>query len=71
MPVQVKKVDGYRVSTPHGTKAKSTSLKKAMAQKRLLMGVEHGWKPTGNPKKPAASAKAMKTMMARKKASMA
>ena len=72
MPVTVTKKDGYKVSTPHGTKAKSTSLKKAMAQKRLLMAVEHGWKPTGgSAKRPKTSAKALKTMMAHKKASMA
>lgn len=48
MPVKVEKKDGYyRVSTPHGTKAKHTSYEKAMAQKRLLNAVKHGWKPTG------------------------
>jgi len=47
MPVTVTKVDGYRVSTPGGVKAKSTTKKKAMSQKRLLYAVEHGWKPTG------------------------
>ena len=46
MPVKVTKVKGgYRVSTPHGTKAKRTTKKKAEAQKRLLNAVEHGWKP--------------------------
>ncbi|PNX51508.1 MAG: hypothetical protein BV458_11440 [Thermoplasmata archaeon M9B2D] len=51
MPVKVKKVKGgYRVSTPHGTKAKKTTKKKAEAQKRLLNAVEHGWKPTGKKK---------------------
>ncbi len=48
MPVKIKRVKrGYRVSTPGGVKAKRTTKKKANAQKRLLMGVEHGWKPTG------------------------
>lgn len=48
MPVKVKKVKGgYRVSTPHGTKAKRTTRAKAERQKRLLNAVEHGWKPTG------------------------
>ena len=47
MPVTVKEVNGYRVSTPGGVKAKSTTKKKAKAQKRLLNAVEHGWKPTG------------------------
>ena len=49
MPVKIKKVNGYRVSTPGGVKAKKTSRKKAKAQKRLLQGIEHGWKPTGKP----------------------
>lgn len=47
MPVSVHKVDGFQVRTPGGVKAKHTSFAKAMAQKRLLHGVEHGWKPTG------------------------
>lgn len=47
-PVRITKVDGYEVSTPHGVKAKRTSKKKAMAQKRLLNAVEHSpWRPTG------------------------
>lgn len=49
MPVKITKVNGYRVSTPGGTKAKKTTLKKAKAQANLLRGVEHGWKPTGKP----------------------
>lgn len=57
MPVKVrKKKDGtYTVSTPSGTKAKSTTKAKAEAQERLLNAVEHGWKPTG--KKKAAKKK--------------
>lgn len=48
MPVTIKKTDGkYRVSTPHGVKAKGTTKAKAEAQERLLNAVEHGWKPTG------------------------
>ncbi len=48
MPVTIRKVDGYRVSTPGGTKAKHTTKKKAEAQKRLLNAVEHSdWRPTG------------------------
>ena len=48
MPVNITKVKGgYRVSTPSGTKAKSTSHAKAQAQANLLRGVEHGFKPTG------------------------
>ena len=48
MPVKVKKVKGgYKVSTPHGVKAKHTTKKKAEAQKRLLNAVEHSnWRPT-------------------------
>lgn len=47
MPVSIRHVDGYRVSTPGGVKAKKTTLTKAKRLKRLLHGVEHGWKPTG------------------------
>jgi len=51
MPVTIKKTKkGYRVSTPHGVKAKHTTKQKAMAQANLLRGIEHGWKPTGKPK---------------------
>ncbi len=51
MPVRISKNrDGsYKVTTPGGTKAKHTSKKKAMAQKRLLNAIDHGWKPTGKP----------------------
>ena len=52
MPVTIAKTDHkYRVSTPGGTKAKGTSLRKAMAQKRLLQAIEHNpdWHPTGQP----------------------
>jgi len=52
MPVTIRKSGSrYSVSTPHGTKAKHTTTTKAEAQKRLLNAVEHGWKPTGKPKK--------------------
>jgi len=48
MPVKIKKVDGYRVSTPGGVKAKHTTKKKAEAQRRILNAVEHtSWRPTG------------------------
>lgn len=47
MPVKIKKVDGHRVSTPGGVKAKSTTKAKADRQANLLRAVEHGWKPTG------------------------
>lgn len=49
MPYKMEKVDGYKVSSPSSTHAKSTSKKKAKAQMNLLRGVEHGWKPTGQP----------------------
>lgn len=49
MPVKVKKVDGFQVSTPGGVKAKGTTEAKAQRQANLLRGVEHGWKPTGAP----------------------
>ena len=46
MPYKIRKVKGgYSVSTPHGTKAKKTTKKKAVKQVRLLRAVEHGWKP--------------------------
>lgn len=47
MPVSIRKREGgYSVSTPGGVKAKKTSKKKAMKQRRLLNAVDHGWKPT-------------------------
>ncbi len=48
-PVEIRKTGGgkYRVSTPHGTKAKGTTKKKAESQSRLLRAIERGWKPTG------------------------
>lgn len=52
MPVNITKTDGrYRVRTPGGTKAKGTTKEKAMAQANLLRGVEHGWRPTGKPRR--------------------
>jgi len=47
MPVKITKVDGYKVTTPHGVKAKHTTKAKAKRQARLLNAVEKGWKPTG------------------------
>jgi hypothetical protein len=48
MPVTISKLKGgkYRVSTPNGVHAKSTTKEKAESQERLLNAVEHGWKPT-------------------------
>jgi len=50
MPVKINKRKGgcYKVSTPHGTKAKCTTKGKAERQKRLLNAVEHGFVPTRN-----------------------
>ena len=62
MPVHVSKVDGYRVSHGGKVSAKKTSLRNAMAQKRLLQGVEHGFKPTGQSKNPHQSEKSLRTM---------
>jgi hypothetical protein len=45
MPVKIRKVNGYRVSTPGGVKAKKTTKKKAKAQARLLRAIDKGWKP--------------------------
>jgi hypothetical protein len=47
MPVKMEMLPGdqVRVSTPGGVKAKATSFQKAMAQKRLLNAVDHGWTP--------------------------
>ena len=45
MPVTIKKVNGFQVSTPGGVKAKNTTRKKAKAQGRLLRAIEHGFKP--------------------------
>ncbi len=36
MPVTVKKINGHRVSTPGGVKAKATTALKAAAQKRII-----------------------------------
>jgi len=48
MPVKITKTKGkFKVSTPSGTKAKSTTKKKAEAQKRLLNAIDHGFVPTG------------------------
>ena len=52
MPVKITKIKGdrYRVSTPGGTKAKSTTKARAESQKRLLNAIEHGFVPTGKNK---------------------
>lgn len=48
MPYRITKQNGFRVTSPHGTKAKKTTLRKAKAQVRLLQAVKHSdWRPTG------------------------
>ena len=52
MPVKIKKVDGYRVSTPGGVKSKHTTKAKAKKQEKLLNAIEHSnWRPTKKKKK--------------------
>ena len=55
MPVKITSLGGgrYRVSTPNQVHAKSTSLKNAKAQERILNAIEHNpkWKPTGKKRK--------------------
>jgi hypothetical protein len=47
MPYKVSKAGGkYKVTSPHGTKAKGTTKAKAKRQANLLRAVKHGWKPT-------------------------
>ena len=57
MPAKVKKITRgkrkgqYKVETPEGkTTARGTTKEKAEAQRKLLEGVKHGWKPTGKKK---------------------
>ena len=49
MPVKIKKLKGgkYKVSTPGGVKAKSTTKKKAMAQRTIINMRKHGIVPEG------------------------
>ena len=49
MPYEMAKLKSgkVRVSGPSGVHAKSTSMKKAKRQIRLMQAVEHGFKPTG------------------------
>lgn len=48
MPVKITKTKSgkYKVSTPNQVHAKSTTLKKAKAQERLLNAIDHGWRPS-------------------------
>lgn len=47
MPVRIRKLKSGKVQvrTPGGVKSKSTTLKKAKKQKRLLNAIEHGFIP--------------------------
>ena len=51
MPYRIVKLKSGKVKvlSPHGTRAKATSLPKAKRQVRLLQGIKHGWRPTGKP----------------------
>lgn len=51
MPVTTRKTDGWTNSTPNGVKGRGMTKQNAMAQKRLLNAVDHGWTPTGQKKK--------------------
>ena len=52
MPYKMREVKGaFKVTSPHGTKAKRTTKKKAMRQMKLLRALEHGWKPSRRGKK--------------------
>jgi len=66
MPVKIRKVNGYRVSTPGGVKAKKTTKKKAQRQANLLRAIEHGWKPTGKPARDIRKKKKRTTKKPRK-----
>jgi len=47
MPYKVCKSGGrYKVTSPHGAKAKGTTKAKAKRQANLLRGIKHGWKPS-------------------------
>lgn len=49
MPYKTSKTSGgkVRVTSPSGTKAKSTTPAKAKSQVRLLNAIKHGYKPGG------------------------
>ena len=66
MPYKIRKVNGYRVSTPHGVHAKNTTKEKAEAQVRLMRGVEHGWRPTGRKGRKGAGTALMRGRSARR-----
>lgn len=49
MPVSITKNQSgrYTVKTPNMTHAKGTTKEKAEKQKRLLLAIEHGFRPKG------------------------
>ncbi len=50
MPYTITKINGkYKVTSPHGTKAKKTSKRNAEAQVRLLRAIKHN--PNFKPRK--------------------
>ena len=53
MPIRIKKTNKGKFKVSHGGKvsARGTTKEKAESQARLLRGVAHGWKPTGEKKK--------------------
>lgn len=57
MPVNIRKVDGYRVTHDGKVSAKRTTKKKAQRQANLLRAIEHDWEPTGKPAKNRLKAK--------------
>ena len=47
MAVEIRKVDGYRVTHGGKVSAKGTTKRKAESQRNLLNATRRGWKPTG------------------------
>ena len=67
MPYRISRTDGkYRVTSPHGVRAKGTTKAKAQAQVRLLHGVDRGWKPTGRKGRHGAGAALMEGRSAKR-----
>ena len=67
MPVKVRKVNGYRVSTPGGVKAKNTTKAKAKKQARLIRAVKHGYDLTKKKRMNLKKRKAVMKLRANKK----
>ena len=67
MPYKITKTDGkFRVTSPHGVRAKGTTKAKAKAQVRLMQGVEHGMKPRGRKTRRGAGTALMRGRSARR-----